>query len=675
VTRETARLQGLLLVLGPTVLLLSTQPGAPWPWLPAQYAMVVPILVYGTVAAGLLIGAAALPTASVSGRIIVTLAALLGAAALAVTLRDRPPMAFVELLLVGLLLVRVWPMADPRAAERPPTAAAVHGAASATAGWIALGSWWLAVPLELASTPLTLGAAAVAQVLAAWLAARVHLAREPGDRMVFWPLVAWPTLVAGVLLLSNAPGVALTLLAIPSVLRLALSRIPTERLADLRALWTAGLVNPARALVIGFGATCLLGGVLLALPAAGTSRQPVEFLDALFTSVSAVCVTGLIVVDTPHVYSLFGQAVILALFQIGGLGIMTLSAAAVALLGMRVSVHYESAAAGLVGAEGMGRLEDSLWRMFLITAISEGVGAALLAGLFAWHGDAAPVAVWRGLFTSVSAFCNAGFALQTDSLIPYQHSPAILLVVGTLIVIGGLGPVAVWAIPTWARGRRVALGAKLALVITAVLLVGVTGLFLLTEWNSSLAGFGIVDKLSNAWFQSVTLRTCGFNSIDLTRCGPAIWLVMILAMFVGGSPGGTAGGVKTTTMGVLLLAVVASLRGRPEAIGFGRRVSHRSVYQAAAIATAGLGTGAFLVFAVLLTQPMPLHVAIYEVVSALGTVGLTLGGTPLLDEAGKMLIMMGMFIGRIGPLTLFLFLTSRTIDRDSGLPEERVVVG
>jgi trk system potassium uptake protein TrkH len=312
-------------------------------------------------------------------------------------------------------------------------------------------------------------------------------------------------------------------------------------------------------------------------------------------------------------------------------------------------------AAELMGGGGVRRdLEHALRVVLRVTLVTEGVGALLLTALFAQAGDSFGQALWRGVFTAVSAFCNAGFALQSDSLMGYADRPLVLLVVGAVIVVGGLGPPVVAALPTLLRGRGTA-QARVVLWATVLLLVGPAALFLALEWDNTLAGMGLVDKVANAAFQSVTLRTAGFNSIDFGAILPATWTLALFCMFVGGSPGSTAGGVKTTTMAVLVLAVLAAVRGRTEASAFRRRIPHRTVYEATAITTAGTLSAVATLAAVQLTQDIPLDRALFEVVSALGTVGLSMGATAQLDDVGKIVIMLAMFAGRVGPLTLFIF--------------------
>jgi trk system potassium uptake protein TrkH len=435
------------------------------------------------------------------------------------------------------------------------------------------------------------------------------------------------------------------------------------------------LEHPARLLVVTFAGLCTLGTLGLSWPWCASRGGGIGVLNAAFTSVSATCVTGLVVVDTPTDLSLLGQIFVLLLIQAGGLGIMTISTSALSLLGRRLSLRQEAVMASLVSQENRADVYHALRRTLAVTVVFELVGAFMLAWAFTRAGDGWPRALWHGLFTSISAFCNAGFALQTDSLVPYQDQPIVLHVVSVLIIAGGLSPVAIVAIPRALRGRRLGLQVRVALVSTLVLLVfGFVAMGSL-EWGASLEGLSFADRLHNAWFQSVTLRTAGFNSVDFGTLQPATWVVMIVLMFVGGCPGGTAGGLKTTTAFVLLLALVGSLRGRNSADAFGRTIPSPTVFKATAIATMGVLAVALALTMLLIAQPLPFHVALFEVVSALGTVGLSIGGTAHLDEIGKTLIMACMFLGRVGPLTVFLILSDRRVPSPWVLPSEEIEVG
>ena len=293
------------------------------------------------------------------------------------------------------------------------------------------------------------------------------------------------------------------------------------------------IVSPARILVTTFLMLCLLGSILLSLPWCNPFGGGISLIDSIFTAVSAVCVTGLIVLDTPVDFSFWGQLVILILIQLGGLGIMTFSTAALAAMGQRLSLRQEGIAASLLAGEDRSNLYSSLWRVLRVTFLAEGVGFVVLTSLFLTTGDSLFQGIWRGLFTSISAFCNAGFALQSNSMVPYQHNALILHVVSLLIILGGLSPLVIVSIPQWFRGKFVPLQVKLCVVASVILLgvgaVVISGL----EWNRSLDGLPWNEKLNNAWFQSATTRTAGFNSVEFESMRPATLTVVMTLMFIG----------------------------------------------------------------------------------------------------------------------------------------------
>jgi len=387
-------------------------------------------------------------------------------------------------------------------------------------------------------------------------------------------------------------------------------------------------------------------------------------------------VTGLGVVDTPTTFSAFGELVLVLLIQAGGLGIMTFSTAAVVLAGERLSMRHESAAASLLKAEDHSKIADLLRLTFKVTVVVEGVGILLLTGLFMLHGDGAATAAWRGLFTAISAFCNAGFALQSDSLIGYQGSPGVLGVVGLLIILGGTGPLVVAALVARARARtRLDLHARLVVATSLALLLAGFLLMAAAEWNHTLKGMSFTDKVMNALFLSVTPRTAGFNSIDYAAVTPATFTLTLLLMFVGGSPGSTAGGIKTTTLAVLVLLVRQAFRGDARVNAFGYSLKVEALREAVAVTVLSVVTVLGLLLSLNLTQAMPFDMALFESISAVGTVGLSVGGTARLDEVGKVLVTLGMLAGRVGPLTLLLVVANRRSRRLDWQPEARVDVG
>lgn len=462
-------------------------------------------------------------------------------------------------------------------------------------------------------------------------------------------------LLASLITLS-APGVSLTFLAIYQLLALLLL---VGRGPVFSELLEAFFDYPAILIVTAFASVILLGTLFLTFPEASATGVPIDPLDALFTSTSAVCVTGLIVLDTPVAFTTFGHVVILVLIQIGGLGIMVLSTFGTLLVGGKLGLRGERALGEML------ELRDprSAYRLTMFIVVStltiEGVGALLLAFSYMRHGLAVGDALWRGVFHSISAFCNAGFALQSDSVVMFKEDPLPLMVISALIIFGGLGFLVLagaWQTLVRRKRMRLSVQAKVVGAMTIFLIVSGALLYLGVEWDHTLAGLSVSDRIFNAIFQSVTLRTAGFNSVDFGTLQGASVLFMIIYMFIGASPGSTGGGIKTTTTAVLFSSIRSIARGEPKVTLFERRITQDIVYRSIAItiiASLIVGTAFFLL---LLTESQSFDVLLFEVVSAMGTVGLSLGATASLSPAGKFIIVFVMFVGRIGPLTLALLL-------------------
>ncbi|MFZ5951804.1 MAG: potassium transporter TrkG [Candidatus Rifleibacteriota bacterium] len=433
--------------------------------------------------------------------------------------------------------------------------------------------------------------------------------------------------------------------------------------------WEPMINHPGRVMTATFFILCVCGTFLLALP--GATEKPVSLLDAAFTSVSAVCVTGLIVLDTPNDFSLLGQFFILLLIQLGGLGIMTITTVALYALGRRLSLRQERILNSAYNADHQS-LSESLSLIVKFTFAVEFLGMIILTTLFYGCGLDFRSAFWKGIFTSISAFCNAGFALQSDSLIPFQDRPLILHTVALLIIVGGIAPAVNLSIPSWIRGKSTSVANRIVLVTTVVLLLTGTVFFLAFEWNNSLAGLSLADKFHNAWFQSVTLRTAGFNSVAIENVLGPTFLMMICLMFIGGCPGGTAGGVKTATIGVLGVTFWSCAIGNDDISLQNRRILPETVFKSVTIVASGF----FLLLLVILmleaTQIVGARELIFEAASALGTVGLSLGATLKLDSIGKIIIMFAMFAGRIGPITLFTMLSHERPRSAQNLLEARI---
>jgi len=500
----------------------------------------------------------------------------------------------------------------------------------------------------------------------------LRLLYRQGSRAVL--LLAVP--VAGSVLAAASPPVMLSLLAVAeAILLLVVLSQQQTTLEVLRDFFD----HPSRLIVASFATAILVGTVLLTFPAASAGEEAVAPLDALFTATSATCVTGLIVLDTPHDFSIFGQAVILVLIQVGGLGIMTLSTFAALILGGSLGLRGERALTEMLDLQTAPTAYRLTRFIVLSTLAIEGVGAAGLAISFSEVGLAPGEAIWRGVFHSVSAFCNAGFALQSDSLVLFQDSPLPVLLHAVLITLGGLGFVVLANVGNrmMGRGRRpMGVQVRTVLATSGVLVVAGTLVYLGCEWNHTLGGLPPTDKVVNALFQSVTLRTAGFNTVDFTDLGAATALFMILFMFVGASPGSTGGGIKTTTVTVLLAAIRSTTRrGAPVRL-FRREVPREIVYRSLAILVISAGVVFVGFFLLLLFEDQPFLDLFFETVSAFGTVGLSLGATASLGPTGKLIIIGVMFVGRTGPLTLALLLGTGAEQRVlCRYPETRLMVG
>jgi trk system potassium uptake protein TrkH len=395
-------------------------------------------------------------------------------------------------------------------------------------------------------------------------------------------------------------------------------------------------------------------------------------------STLAVCVTGLVVVDTGTYWSGFGQAVILALIQLGGLGFMTSATLLWLLLGQRISLHQRVLLREAPGGVTLGGVPVLVWRIIVFTLAAEAVGAAFLSLRFLSEMEPAR-ALWWGVFHAISAFNNAGFDLTGGyrSLVPYNHDPLVLLTVASLFMVGGLSYMVLADLATRRHFGRWALDTKLVVVTTVCLVAGGTlGVLWAEQANSAtLGGMEIGQRVLNAFFHGVTPRTAGFNSIDVGAMTEAGLLITIALMFIGGASASTAGGIKVQTFTLLLFAIISTARGLEEVQAFGRRAPPGHLLRALTVA--------LLSVAVVFTVAIALNVAervaylrtLFEAVSAFGTVGLSTGMTPDTTPAGRMLLIVTMFIGRLGPLTLALALVAHTRRVPYRWPVEAVKIG
>lgn len=386
------------------------------------------------------------------------------------------------------------------------------------------------------------------------------------------------------------------------------------------------------------------------------------WIDSFFTATSAVCVTGLIVVDTATYFTPAGQAFILSLIQFGGLGMLAFSSLIIIALGKRLSLRTEILTSGTLDS---GPLIDSKRLAIDIVRFSvaiEGLGALALYCIWGpnlgWK-----EAAWPSVFHSVSGFCNAGFSTFSNSLIGFQNSPTTLVILGLLIVAGGIGFLTMEEVylhlisQRWRRNNRLSLHSKLVLVTSCLLLIGGAAIFFACERDASLVDLSLKDRFCNSLFMSITARTAGFNSIDYSQATDSANFLTILLMLIGGSPGSTAGGLKTTTFALIGLLAWSRMKSEEKAYFSGRSIPDETIQRAVGLMVAYVAVVALGVFVLSGTDPLPgKHNAflarLFEVASAFGTVGLSMNLTPELSEAGRLAIALMMFLGRVGPLTL-----------------------
>lgn len=443
--------------------------------------------------------------------------------------------------------------------------------------------------------------------------------------------------------------------------------------------------HQARLMAASFGMLALIGALLLTLPQSVSDLAHVSFVDALFTATSALCVTGLSVNVVGQTYTPFGQAVLLGLMETGGLGIMVLYSFFGVLTGRRLELRRAVVMAEMIDARSLSHLRRTLGGIVVLALVVQGVGVLALYTAFPAQGSVPSGAVgpWQNaVFHAVSAYTNAGFSLYHSGLVPFASSWSVCSVIMGLIVLGGLGfPVAfellgrLWARIRRRRPERLSLHTRVVLWSTGVLIGGGTLLFLSLEWNGVLRDFDPGTRLLVALFQSVTTRTAGFNTLDFAAVAPATLLATCALMFIGASPGSTGGGIKTTTFAALLATLRAELRRREQVCLMGRSIP--APLQRRAIAVALLGGVAVVVctFLLLLTEShAPLKI-VFEVVSALGTVGLSTGITPELSVPGRLLLTLAMLVGRLGPLTVMIALAEDPSSNHTTLPEEKLGIG
>lgn len=437
-------------------------------------------------------------------------------------------------------------------------------------------------------------------------------------------------------------------------------------------------LSPSRKLIIGFFLAILLGAILLKMPFSLQKGVHISFLSSMFTMVSATCVTGLAVVDVSKTFSDIGAGIIIFFIQLGGLGVMTFSSIVFLLIGKKMTFHERELIKEERNANSSGQIADFIKKILLVVFLIEGIGAVILTTEFVKLMPL-PRAIWYGIFHSISAFCNAGFTLYSDSLEGFKSNVVINLTIGYLITLGGIGFAVIMSFITVIRRGvdRFDLTSKVAILISMILLVVGTLTFLLLEYTnpSSLGNLPFGDKLLASYFQSVTLRTAGFNSIPLSGLRGSTIFISCILMFIGASPGSTGGGIKTTTFGVILFYVIGIAKRKENIEVFNRRIDWEILNRALAILVIAITYVSTIITILLVIEDYSMEKIVFEVISAFSTAGVTLGITPDLSNISKILLMCTMFVGRLGPLTFALALGEEKKKAISKYPKENILVG
>ncbi|HET9529617.1 MAG TPA: TrkH family potassium uptake protein [Blastocatellia bacterium] len=466
-------------------------------------------------------------------------------------------------------------------------------------------------------------------------------------------------------------------------------------------------LHPSQLVVLSFALVILIGSVLLYLPVSTAPGSRIRYVDALFTAVSATCVTGLVVVDTGTVFSVFGQLVILGCIQIGGLGLMTFTTVFMASFGYRLAITDRIAIQESFHHTPMGKLGTLIKYIVIATLITEAIGALLLAvyWIVVERFESVGQTVYHAIFHSVSAFCNAGFSLYPDNMMGFQGDAVVQLITAALIIAGGLGFLVGLDIKEYLQQRlfhrywsravrervesirpraRLSVHTRLVLISTLILLVIGTVSYYFLERRGAFSGMGFGTAWMNAFFCAVTPRTAGFNTIDYAQFGgPALLCTMVL-MFIGANPGSCGGGIKTSTFGLLVAYSISRWRGYQRLHLFGRTVPQESIDKGAAVVVAAVALIIIASSALMLTETRGTTAAesqremlgiLFETISAFGTVGLSLGQTLILTDPGKLIVSAVMFIGRTGPLTLALAIRLKQRREHYRFAEENIMVG
>jgi trk system potassium uptake protein TrkH len=452
--------------------------------------------------------------------------------------------------------------------------------------------------------------------------------------------------------------------------------------SGIKALKRKNIYTPVQILAIGFAIVILIGAILLSLPISSQSGKITPFIDCIFTSTSAVCVTGLVTVDTGTHWTYFGKTVIMSLIEIGGLGFMSVATLVFLIVGRRITLKERLVMQEAMNVNSLQGLVKMAKYVLIFTFSVEAVGAVLFSTQFIPEFGILK-GIYYSVFHAVSSFCNAGFDLMGNfnSMTGYANNSVVILTISALIAIGGLG-FYVWVeVYNWKGIKKLSLHSKVVIYMTLFLIVGGAILMYLFEMNNphTMQGMSIKGKVLSSIFASVSPRTAGFNSIPLAEMSTAGKFLTIILMFIGGSPGSTAGGIKTATAVVLFMTVVSVVKGREDTEIFQKRINKEVVYKALVITVLGLVlvVGVTMILSITEQPNIPFEYFLYEATSAFATVGLTLGLTTKLTFVGKLIIALTMYAGRVGPLTIILAL-AKTKSSKSGTikyPEDKILIG
>lgn len=438
-------------------------------------------------------------------------------------------------------------------------------------------------------------------------------------------------------------------------------------------------LDPPKTLVLGFSLIIFLGALLLTLPVSTVDGLGLHWLDALFTATSATCVTGLVVVDTGTTFTTFGQLVILSLIQIGGLGFMTFATFFALIMRKKISLRERlilQESLNQMSMEGIVRLAKMI---LVFTALTELIGGVLLSIRFAFDFPL-PKAIYFGFFHAISNFNNAGFDLMGEfaSLTAYVDDPVVTLVVCLLIILGGIGFMVVSELYDYRQTRRLSLHTKVVLSTTGILVVAGTALIFILEYANpkTLQPLSMMGKVLGSLYQSVTARTAGSNTLNIGDMYQSSLFLMILLMFIGASPGSTGGGIKTTTFATLIGAVVAQMKGKEDVIFFRQRILPHMVYKSLTLTMISLFIVLVMTMVLSITETSArFEMILFEVTSAFATTGLSMGLTPHLTPIGKILVVLTMFAGRVGPLTIAFALAQRKQKEYFRYPKGKITIG